>query len=1028
MRLNSKELVYIAQNCVTCDKEGLLLFKEKQDGLLKRGETYLERYFRLKGNLLFYFKNKESVTKSEPIGLMVLERCTVELESEEEIPNAFVLVCEGENHVFKFAAMSEEDRDHWIQALHIASYECLKMQLESLTDQLQGKTGKNPFPQQAQQHTGIDLDSHTEDQVNEDCILEISLSCLDLKCDSSGQPPNPLIVIHTLEPPDQLLWSHHNHTEIVEKTCNPQFLKTIGFGDGENVNLITRVKVTIYHVVERMTGTMVQLGHSIFTLRDIIAAEDNTLHLSIKSPDLHDCGKLCVIGWTNSALPISPVFQTDKEDEYIEQEVKSKSINKQEYSPKNLYENVICKSFRFSTNSQKEVLQVYEYMAESRWSYDIPHKLLCLFVEEEKRKVSLLQEMGELVPDIESDQVAWITLSAAIVETFINALDTLSIYKGAYFKASRDKDNKEYQFVPVNIHLQRMAVGTEGSKQGTIYEAVTMGAFTDHVQKWKNGGLKRLLQSQVDLYTPQSTLGQKTKLHKACKLLSDLAELKYVINLGCEKLCQTLINEYMEEVQARIDFIANKSRKLVELCDEPLLQTSSTEYSHAKTSASHVDGKDLAASLTHVKDKKEKSEPADNGDGSSSRSSLWSGSSLAKSPTLEPWEVTRLNLEAAVVCLISKVEEMLKCKNNKETTSWLSDISPAIIKLQSFVEIVFQRANLFLTFLSLRENRFNIKTMHSIKYRRDVMTTHSISTLFTGIISKVYNYKDNVDYFTRISKIGLLAKFEGLLSCYGDEMGMLEDMCVAVDDLSTVTFSFTLSRDGTTTTTPSLQRCLKNGRFPDINRHCIHMTLGVSSDLYDKLPSNLQKGDDIKVIPVLFNIGINEQATLAERFGSTNLQDQINTESVAILSHYYEDYMKHFADPGEKSTQAYIGRLIQQLNTTIISKKSKNVEILHIAEELCRKLDGVHFVSCKSGKDRTSMAVTLQQVQILQQEHDLASHVFWQALDCFRSVGCRRENTLKNAGMKKYAFNSLQLLSFPKLYRPPGGTYGNVQT
>lgn len=33
---------------------------------------------------------------------------------------------------------------------------------------------------------------------------------------------------------------------------------------------------------------------------------------------------------------------------------------------------------------------------------------------------------------------------------------------------------------------------------------------------------------------------------------------------------------------------------------------------------------------------------------------------------------------------------------------------------------------------------------------------------------------------------------EGLLSCHGDEMGMLEDMMVAMDDLSTVSFKIVL--------------------------------------------------------------------------------------------------------------------------------------------------------------------------------------------------------------------------------------------
>lgn len=168
MRFNSKALASLSlQPNTKFDKEGVVWMKDKQDGLFKKGEAFVERFCRLKGNMLFYFKNKE-VTNSDPLGVLIIERCTVELDLDEEHLHGFMLVYEGEENPFHFATNTEEARDQWIQTLHIASYECLKMQLQSLREQLVSKTGQDPLDRNPQQD--ISSESATDLSGEEPCV------------------------------------------------------------------------------------------------------------------------------------------------------------------------------------------------------------------------------------------------------------------------------------------------------------------------------------------------------------------------------------------------------------------------------------------------------------------------------------------------------------------------------------------------------------------------------------------------------------------------------------------------------------------------------------------------------------------------------------------------------------------------------------------------------------------------------------------------------------------------------------------
>ena len=87
MKINERTLVAHATCATPVDKEGWLW---------KRGEvnkSFQRRYFVLKGNLLFYFERKGD---REPVGVVILEGCTIELAEDEQEKFAFKIVFHGE--------------------------------------------------------------------------------------------------------------------------------------------------------------------------------------------------------------------------------------------------------------------------------------------------------------------------------------------------------------------------------------------------------------------------------------------------------------------------------------------------------------------------------------------------------------------------------------------------------------------------------------------------------------------------------------------------------------------------------------------------------------------------------------------------------------------------------------------------------------------------------------------------------------------------------------------------------------------
>lgn len=338
----------------------------------------------------------------------------------------------------------------------------------------------------------------------------------------------------------------------------------------------------------------------------------------------------------------------------------------------------------------------------------------------------------------------------------INKLNKIN-FSNKNFRSSLDKNQVFLQFVPINFHLQRFLV-TKSITDLTQAEITlknqldiwSVGAFTSHYLGYEDSGLHRLyLETRAPNADNNLNANQQAvaRVWKKMKDYFKLLTLSQLIEVNMTKLTSSLDSQ--ENVES---FFKN----IESLIERVSLILDSREVDEVMKSL------DTMRNVKNNKTKKSKE-------------------SLCPEPNVEEVESTEYksvellhhNLQACLICISSKLNYLSQIEQR--------DLEPISLKLKQCIDSLKSLASICYAVEIIKLEKNQLEAFYNFKLRRSMLFSQALTALIISVCEhiKIVSFQENLVK----SKI-IMVYIESLLSCYSQELGMLQDMCYAVEEIN----------------------------------------------------------------------------------------------------------------------------------------------------------------------------------------------------------------------------------------------------